>query len=81
MRELGQRAEQDTCADAFVSDFGARAFRRPMSADERQSYLEFIAEVTAEIDFEAAIELAVSAFMQAPQFSYRLEIGSGGVTS
>lgn len=71
------RAEQTACADAFLSGFGARAFRRPLTADERQRYLAFIAEVSAEIDFEAAIELAVTALMQAPQFTYRLELGAG----
>jgi hypothetical protein len=70
-------AEQTTCAEAFLSGFGARAFRRPLTADERQSYLAFIDEVSAEIDFEAAIELAVAALMQAPQFTYRLELGAG----
>ena len=48
-----------------------------MSAEERQSYLQFIADMTQQIDFEAAIELAVSALMQAPQFTYRIEIGDG----
>ena len=71
------RAEQDTCAGAFLTGFGARAFRRPLNDAERQSYLAFIADVSAEIDFEAAIELAISALMQAPQFTYRIELGGG----
>jgi hypothetical protein len=70
-------AQQTACADEFLTTFGTRAFRRPLSADERASYLGFIEDMTAQIDFEAAIELAVSSLMQAPQFSYRIELGRG----
>jgi hypothetical protein len=72
--------QQSACAEQFLSSFGTRAFRRPLNDEERASYLAFIEDMTAQIDFEAAIELTVSALMQAPQFSYRVELGGADGT-
>ena len=74
-------AAQDACTDAFLSTFGRRAFRRPLTADERADFTAFIREVTGRIDYEAAIELAIAALMQSPQFIYRVETGRDGVAS
>jgi hypothetical protein len=74
-------AEQDACAESFLDEFGKRAFRRPLTAEERAAFLAFIDEKTTAIDFEAAIELAIAALMQSAQFSYRVEVGEGGALS
>jgi hypothetical protein len=68
-------AAQDACTDAFLSTFGRRAFRRPLTADERADFTAFVRDVTGRIDYEAAIELAIAALMQSPQFVYRVETG------
>lgn len=71
--------EQESCARAFLRTFGMRAFRRPLTDAETARYLAFIQEKAAAIDFQAAIELTIAALMQAPQFSYRVELGGDGV--
>lgn len=65
--------EQAGCSDAFLITFGRRAFRRPLTADERADYLNFIDEMTREIDYEAAIELSIASMLQSSQFNYRIE--------
>lgn len=63
------------CATAFISDFGLRAFRRPLRAEEQARFEDFFRAQMGEIGFEAAVELTLQAFLQAPQFIYRLELG------
>jgi len=69
--------EQDACVETLLSDFGTRAHRRPLSDVQRGEYRALITEVTADIDFEAALELTVAAMLQAPQLTYRIE-NTGG---
>lgn len=71
-------AEQDACVESFLDGFGMRAFRRPLTGDERSAFVAFIDEKTSLIDFEAAMELAIGALMQSAQFSYRVEVGASG---
>ena len=63
------------CMESFVRSFGRRALRRPLQDDEVASFvsLQSYAEETG--DFWAGVEAALSAFMQHPEFLYRVEIG------
>jgi hypothetical protein len=66
-----------TCAADFLSAFGTRAFRRPLTADESATYHAFIAaELAAGSGLLGAIQLTIEALLQAPQFLYRLELGA-----
>jgi hypothetical protein len=66
-----------TCFSMFVSSFGQKAFRRPLTADERDRYLAATAEIAkATNDPWQAIEAIVSAFLQSPNFLYLPEIGA-----
>lgn len=58
------------CATEFIADFGQRAFRRPLLADEREDYATLfdLAET-----FEEGIALVSAAMLQAPQFLYVIE--------
>ena len=69
--------EQNACARQFIESFGLRAFRRPLDEEEIALYENLIREQTQAIDFEAAIELAIMAFLQAPQFNYRVDLSKG----
>ncbi|MFK8003406.1 MAG: DUF1592 domain-containing protein [Polyangiales bacterium] len=73
--------EQSACTASFVNGFGLRAFRRPLSGEERATYTAFVEDMTAAVDYEAGIELALAAFLQAPQFMYRVELGESGVVT
>ena len=76
---LGEAAPSDPCVQAFVSGFGRRAWRRPLTADE-------IAEVSisytsgAALSPEDGLALTLLHLLSAPPFLYRLEL-EGGETS
>ena len=65
------------CARTFVTEFGRKAFRRPMTTAEIERYEGFFEARRAEIDWDAAVQLTVTAFLQSPQFLWRLEHGAG----
>jgi hypothetical protein len=65
------------CAERFVQSFGLRALRRPLTRDESDRYVAFFEAQRTAIDFDAAVQLTVTALLQAPQFLYRLELGTG----
>lgn len=68
------------CARRFVEAFGRRALRRPLTVEEQDRYTSFFEAQRAAIDFDAAVQLTVAAFLQAPSFLYRLELGSGATS-
>lgn len=70
-----------TCTTDFVSRFGLRVFRRPLSADEVARYAGVAEKAqTALGDFYAGLEYAVAGLLQSPSFLFRAELGSGATT-
>ncbi len=68
------------CFEQFVRTFGRLALRRPLSDDEVAAYgtlLEFATEDVPGVDndFYTSVALAISAFIQDPEFLYRIEAG------
>jgi hypothetical protein len=76
-RVVGCDAAQAACSAGFVEGFGKRAFRRPLSSDERVRYsgLRDRAESMTG-DAWLALRVVTSAFLQSPSFLYREELGS-----
>ncbi len=75
---------EDNCLRKFVSDFGTRAFRRPLTQPERDRYFAFFSGHKAKYGFAPAVELVVQAMLQSPHFLYRVEFGvpaAAGATS
>ncbi|MDC0676229.1 DUF1592 domain-containing protein [Sorangium atrum] len=68
-------------AQAFVERFGERAFRRPLTAEERDAYVALFQRgeelFEGEDPFAAGVRAAIEAFLQSPHFVYRVEIGAG----
>ena len=62
------------CAQQFVDEFGAKAFRRPLTETERIDLMAFYNEPPGDTDFRAGTELTLQLILQSPQFLYRLEI-------
>ncbi|MEM9728770.1 MAG: DUF1592 domain-containing protein [Myxococcota bacterium] len=76
-------AGDETCFRDFLEDFVPRALRRAVTDDEIDAYmplLSFASENNAAVDndFYTAVELAVSATLQDPEFLYRVEDGTPG---
>lgn len=68
-------ASDTACFEEFVRTFGRRAFRRPLTDEEVARMMPLMAEADTDDDFNVAIDLALRAFLQAPDFLYRIEIG------
>ncbi|MFO0797511.1 MAG: DUF1592 domain-containing protein [Gemmataceae bacterium] len=61
-------------ADRLLADFLPRAFRRPVPADTRKSYVDRVAaRLTAGDSFEAAMRWAYRAALCSPDFLYHVE--------
>jgi len=70
-------APDGTCAGQFLDGVGRRLFRRPLSADERTTYLAFFDTAQqATGDFAQAIGWLARGLIESPSFVYRREIGS-----
>jgi hypothetical protein len=64
------------CADTFVTTFGARLYRRPLSAAEKGRYMAlFDKTVAAKEDFKSFVYWATSTMLQSPNVIYRSELG------
>lgn len=63
------------CFESFVRGFGRRAFRRPLTEDEVQLYLQMLEFGTERDDFNEAVEAAVRTMLSSPSFLYRVEVG------
>lgn len=60
-----------TCAETFVDDFGRRAYRRPLSAEERANYVAVMDEAET---FDDGMRLVVQTMLQSPNFLYVVEL-------
>lgn len=69
-------AADDACFRTFVEDFGRRALRRPLTLAEIDAFVEaFLPHATQANDFWVGVDSALRAFLQHPEFLFRLEIG------
>jgi hypothetical protein len=66
------------CAAQYLDTVGRRLYRRPLTADERQRYLDLHATITAQDDFATWVRWATVAMVQSPAFVYRSELGERG---
>jgi hypothetical protein len=70
---------EDACARKFVTDFGLRAYRRPVETDEatRLMALYTTGRTTLGLDYPGTIQLMIEAMLQSPGFLYHWELGNG----
>jgi hypothetical protein len=67
--------EIDGCIEGFVDEFGARAFRRPLTEGERAIMLELYQGVADEDGQEAGLTAVLHWVLQAPPLLYAVERG------
>ena len=67
---------EDACARRFVTEFGRRAYRRPLEDAEVDALFAVFAGARAQFDFETGIRLTLTAMLQSPHFLYRVEFGA-----
>jgi hypothetical protein len=69
------------CSTHFITTMGRRIFRRPLAPDELARFQTKFAAWQSAVDFDAAVQLTLSAMLQAPQFLYRPEPVTATATS
>jgi hypothetical protein len=72
-------ADQDACVGKFITTFGKRAYRRPLTTREAQLMQDlYKAQRGPEVGatFEQAVATLVGAIIQSPQFLYHWELGN-----
>ena len=68
-------AEDEACFRSFVETFGQRAFRRPLTSDEVESFMPLAAFGVEAGDFYEGAKLVIQAMLQMPDFVYHLQRG------
>jgi hypothetical protein len=63
------------CADTFVSNLGAKLYRRPLSSGEKGRYLALFDKIAGKEDFRSFAYWATTAMLQSPYVIYRSEVG------
>jgi hypothetical protein len=66
-------ADEEACAQKILSDLLRRAYRRPVTAANLDKTMKFYRQGRKEGDFDAGIEMALSAMLVNPQFLFRVE--------
>jgi hypothetical protein len=70
------KSTQDSCAQTFLSKYGQRLFRRPLSSDEQTRYMAFFDASLGKSDFKTALKWLTAALIQSPYTLHRSEIGT-----
>ena len=68
-------AGSEACVRSWIERFGRRAWRRPLSAAQREAMETLYDETLASSDAAQAVAAVLQAFLQSPHFLYRAELG------
>jgi hypothetical protein len=71
---IGAKVAEDACARTFIDSFAARAYRRPLEADEASELISLY-EQNREKGYTSGIAAVIEATLQSPDFLYRIETG------
>ncbi|HVZ75273.1 MAG TPA: DUF1592 domain-containing protein [Polyangia bacterium] len=67
----------DACTTSFLTKFGRRAWRRPLTTDEVSGYASVVKDIqTATKSFYGGLEYGLAGLLESPHFIYREEMGS-----
>ena len=72
-------SEEEACAGRILSTLVRRAYRRPVTEVDIKKPMELYRQARALGDFDAGIEMAISAVLVNPQFLFRIEAEPPGV--
>ncbi len=72
------RATETACARRIVSTLARRAYRRPLTEQDRASLLAFYEQGRAQGGFDAGIQLAIERVLVSPDFLFRTERDPAG---
>lgn len=69
------QTQDSACSAKFVDTFGTRAFRRPLTADEKTRYLTLFDPTLTGGDFKTGVGLVIKTMLLSPNFLMRSELG------
>ncbi len=67
------REDETACANRILSTLIRQAYRRPATADDLKTPMQFFHDAAADRGFEAGIEEALSSILVNPKFLFRIE--------
>ena len=70
--------DESGCIEQWVADFGRRAWRRPLTAEEQTEMVALFSDARVGEDLPTSVGLVLQAFLQSPHFLYRVELGVPG---
>ncbi len=71
-----QSSADHACAETFLTQYGRRLFRRPLTSAEHDRYLAFFDASLAKSNFTSAMKWMLIGLVQSPNAIYRSEIGT-----
>jgi hypothetical protein len=72
----GTSATDEACFTSFVTEWGARAWRRPLAPDEIAAWVALAMEAGgATGEFDEGLRFVIAGFLQAPSFLYQVGVG------
>ncbi len=74
-------ADEEACAQKILTDLLRRAYRRPVIPANLDRAMKFYRQGRKDGDFDAGIEMALSAILVNPQFLFRVEQDPKGVAA
>jgi len=69
------------CVSQFTTQFGRRAYRRPLTTSEQSAYATLVAASNGAGDFKTSARLVMEAMLQSPNFLYRVELPPAGAVA
>ena len=69
-------ATQEQCAGQLIDSLGMKAYRRPVTADERTRLMGTFRAARAFLDFKGSASTLLETILMSPQFLYRIEGGT-----
>jgi len=75
-------AGETECAKQFISQFGLRAYRRPLDSGEQSDLLDLYNKLRASdigLTYPEAIRALIAGMLQSPMFGYRWELGTAAL--
>jgi Protein of unknown function (DUF1592)/Protein of unknown function (DUF1588)/Protein of unknown function (DUF1595)/Protein of unknown function (DUF1585)/Protein of unknown function (DUF1587) len=75
------QADESACVAKIITDFGRRAFRRPLENAEIERYVGVYEVARSSLKFEAmdALQHVVRSLLSSPHFFLRVELGTGAI--
>jgi len=72
-------ADEAACARKIITNLATQAYRRPATADDLSSLMDFYQAGRQETDFDHGIGVALSRILASPKFIYRMEVEPANV--